>query len=1138
MMSVKSIFSDLRFRIFLILLLVISWPVGMWIKDSRAFLLAQRRRAENELQYRLRTILAYQESLMDYTSRYLSNLSTLEEIQKAGAGCDTLLQEFLSLQPAYLNTAVVDLQGNVRCSAIPLKKPTNVANTPWFVRALQTEDVVAGDFQIEQITDKPTLILAFPVFIAGRKQSFVTVGLDLAWLRTLADQLSLTEGDDYIVLDVQGTVLARWPGENEWVGKSVRDSEIGQNVFDTAASSGIFEARGLDGVRHVYAFAPWRIGETTVGYFILGFESERVYGAAERDYQNVLLVRGVVVLLSLLLAWGAGYVLFMRHVSDLKQTVRQLAEGKLSARPRLPYGISELSDLAHHVDQMAFRLAETQSYLNAVLEHAPLVFFVLDSKGRFLLSQGKTLESLGLRAGEVVGRSAMEMYAAYPTIVENLQKALAGEECSSTVHFDSFTFHTRYIPIRDERGKVFRVVGISVDVSELERARQELEMQAVALQESADAVIITDRQGVIHWVNRAFSELNGYSAEEVIGQTMRLVKSGMQGEAYYRRLWETILSGQVWRADVINRRKDGRFYEADQVIVPIRNLAGEITHFVSIMRDVTAHRQATRLIQAEAKLAELLGKSLKWQPLLDGVLEAAISLTPAAEKSSLMLLGADDRLHIRAVHGYRDPAALSSSFPLTSGYAAKAFRERRSLLIHDVRGDETVRYDGDIAELRAIQSAIVAPLIAHDRVIGVISLDNVTRKHAFTQEELHLLEHFAGRAALLIENLRLIFQTQQRLRRIEALRDIDLAIIGTFDMNLMLMTIIRHMILQLGVHAVGVWLYHPELDELHFFCGEGFRSDAFRHQPIRLGQDLLGETLVGQKSVYVHHVTDAARQSILCHLFPNDNFQAFYALPLVAKTEIIGVLAAFYRHPNPFLHEEMSEREWIALLETLAGQASIAVDNIRLFESTQRAMLDIIAAYDATIEGWSRALDLRDRETHGHTQRVLDLTLRLAQVMGIPSEEWSHLRRGVLLHDIGKIAIPDRILHKPGSLTPEEWEIMHRHPEVAYEMLKDINYLKPALDIPYCHHEKWDGSGYPRGLKGEQIPLAARLFAVVDVWDALTNDRPYRKAFTLQEALDYIRSQSGTHFDPKVVEAFVKLIMDEVARGTYPTAID
>lgn len=365
-----------------------------------------------------------------------------------------------------------------------------------------------------------------------------------------------------------------------------------------------------------------------------------------------------------------------------------------------------------------------------------------------------------------------------------------------------------------------------------------------------------------------------------------------------------------------------------------------------------------------------------------------------------------------------------------------------------------------------------------------------------------------------------------------------MAIIGTFDMNLMLMTIVRHMIVQLGVHAVGVWLYRPELNELHFFCGEGFRSDAFRHQPIRLGRDLLGETLVERKAVYVHHVTDAAQQSILRRLFPNDDFQAFYALPLVAKTEIIGVLAAFYRHPNPFLHEEVSEREWIALLETLAGQASIAADNIRLFESTQRAMLDIVAAYDATIEGWSRALDLRDRETHGHTQRVLDLTLRLAQVMGIPAKEWPHLRRGVLLHDIGKIAIPDRILHKPGPLTPEEWEIMRRHPEVAYEMLKDINYLKPALDIPYCHHEKWDGSGYPRGLKGEQIPLAARLFAVVDVWDALTSDRPYRKAFTLQEALDYIRSQSGTHFDPKVVEAFVKLIEDEVAQGRYPVDLE
>lgn len=190
----------------------------------------------------------------------------------------------------------------------------------------------------------------------------------------------------------------------------------------------------------------------------------------------------------------------------------------------------------------------------------------------------------------------------------------------------------------------------------------------------------------------------------------------------------------------------------------------------------------------------------------------------------------------------------------------------------------------------------------------------------------------------------------------------------------------------------------------------------------------------------------------------------------------------------------------------------------------REANAQLLNAYEATIEGLSHALDLRDRETEGHSRRVTDLTVKLARALNMSEEEILHMRRGSLLHDMGKIGIPDSILHKPDELTEQEWVIMRRHPQFAYDMLEPIEYLRPALEIPYCHHEKWDGSGYPRGLKGEEIPLAARLFAVADVWDALTSNRPYRPAWTDEQALDYIREQSGRHFDPQVVELFFRLI--------------
>ena len=204
------------------------------------------------------------------------------------------------------------------------------------------------------------------------------------------------------------------------------------------------------------------------------------------------------------------------------------------------------------------------------------------------------------------------------------------------------------------------------------------------------------------------------------------------------------------------------------------------------------------------------------------------------------------------------------------------------------------------------------------------------------------------------------------------------------------------------------------------------------------------------------------------------------------------------------------------------------MDNTSLFEGLQRSNVELTLAYDATIEGWSRALDLRDKETEGHTQRVTELTLRLARAMRIAEPELALIRRGALLHDIGKMGVPDSILLKPGPLTDEEWAVMRQHPAHAYNMLAPIGFLRSALSIPHCHHEKWDGTGYPRGLKGEAIPLAARIFAVADVWDALRSDRPYRPGWPPEKVREHIRAESRTHFDPLVVDVFLRLMEEEV----------
>jgi putative nucleotidyltransferase with HDIG domain len=240
--------------------------------------------------------------------------------------------------------------------------------------------------------------------------------------------------------------------------------------------------------------------------------------------------------------------------------------------------------------------------------------------------------------------------------------------------------------------------------------------------------------------------------------------------------------------------------------------------------------------------------------------------------------------------------------------------------------------------------------------------------------------------------------------------------------------------------------------------------------------------------------------------------------PLKIKDRLIGVIYVDNRaHAGIF-----QERE-LGLITAFADQAAVAIDNAQLFDGLQASNKELQDAYKATLEGWVQALDMRDKETEGHTQRVTILTLRLAESMGVTGEQLTHIRRGALLHDIGKMAIPDSILLKPGPLTNEEREVIQRHPVYAYEMLRRIDFLLPAIDIPRYHHEKWDGTGYPDGLQGEDIPFAARIFPVIDVYDALVSDRPYRRALPSNEVREHIRADAGKHFDPQVVEAFMQM---------------
>ncbi|MDQ3004448.1 MAG: HD domain-containing protein, partial [Chloroflexota bacterium] len=353
------------------------------------------------------------------------------------------------------------------------------------------------------------------------------------------------------------------------------------------------------------------------------------------------------------------------------------------------------------------------------------------------------------------------------------------------------------------------------------------------------------------------------------------------------------------------------------------------------------------------------------------------------------------------------------------------------------------------------------------------------------------------------------------LAQLASLRAIDAAIMSTHDLRMIFYILLSQTIAKLQVHAARILLFNSSEKILEFGAAQGFRTVGIEKASVHLGEEIAGRAALQGTLMDGHRLTKEFFASTT-PLIAEEGFTCFYAVPLISKGKIKGVLEVFERE---HLHHD---RGWVDFLNSLAGQAAIAIDSVSLFNDLQRSNADLSLAYESTLEGWSAALDLRDRETEGHTQRVTKLTEQIAISMGITGNELLNLRRGALLHDIGKVGVPDRLLYKRGPLTSYEWKIMRKHPQFAYDMLSPIAYLHDALDIPFSHHEKWDGSGYPRGLKGEEISLAARIFAVVDVYDALTSNRPYRAGWSRRKTLKYIRDQAGIHFDPQIVELFMR----------------
>lgn len=364
-------------------------------------------------------------------------------------------------------------------------------------------------------------------------------------------------------------------------------------------------------------------------------------------------------------------------------------------------------------------------------------------------------------------------------------------------------------------------------------------------------------------------------------------------------------------------------------------------------------------------------------------------------------------------------------------------------------------------------------------------------------------------------------QLETQLTRLRALSNMASMISASADVRQTYGAVLIEAVQALHADGGVILDYDPASMHLTFSAGAELRSEPPTEAFIALGQSLAGRSLLTQTPVIIPDIREVELEAAFQKLMQREGFVGYVAIPLQVAAQYIGVLEIF--HVDPFTPSQ----EWLNLATTLANEGAAGIHAAQTRRDLETANQQLRLAYETTLQGWARALEYRDRETEGHSDRVTDVTVDLARRLNVHPDDLIYIRWGARLHDIGKMAVPDHILLKEGPLTEEEWVTMRKHPVRGYELLKEIPFLGSAVEIPHYHHEKWDGSGYPNGLKGEAIPLGARLFAVVDVWDALSHDRPYRKAWPMEDVIAYIKKENGIHFDPDVVEAFLEYLVDE-----------
>ncbi|MDZ7708343.1 MAG: PAS domain S-box protein [Trueperaceae bacterium] len=744
-----------------------------------------------------------------------------------------------------------------------------------------------------------------------------------------------------------------------------------------------------------------------------------------------------------------------------------------------------------------------QDLLHASMEALPGPFYLFDGEGRFVLWNRELERSTGRSAQEVAQAAPSDFFSE----VEGARVAEAIDEVlshgRSTVEASFLRPDDTSTPYLFGGQRVLvdghpHVVGMGVELTELRRAVESTEFQAELLREVPNAVIATDADGTVTYWNPAAERLYGWTADEAIGRVVTDLTVPVAADEAAAAIMTTVLSDGRWEGRFTARAKDGRTFPIVTALSRISAPGGTLAGIVAVSSDDS--ERVRREEDRQALMAELSERVKELQVLHDAALILQDERAPIAG----LVQDLAGRVPLAWKHSPDASARVrvGNEVGTSPGFAETGWVMQEQRTLRDGTPVEI-----DVAYLHEHAPADEGPFLSEERSL-IASL---------TQMLITYLERRRGHEL----NERLNRELGHQVERLAALQRIDAAIIVADELSITLSVVLEQVVPALRVDAANVLLFDPERERLEYAHGTGFRTDEVRSTSLALDEGIAGRAVASGRPVFEGDVRTADPPFVRRSLLEREGFVSYVGLPLIAKGERKGLLELFHRS------RLQPVGDWWDFATALAQQAAIAVDNRQLFDQLVDANDALQDAYDATIAGWARALDLKDEETAGHSVRVTDTTVSLARRFGIVEPELHFVRWGALLHDIGKMGVPDRILLKPDKLTDEERTVVQRHTTYAYELLAPIAFLHKAIDIPYAHHERFDGSGYPGGLAGDAIPLAARIFAIVDVFDALTSDRPYRAAWSRAAALDHIRSESGRHFDPTVVDAFLEMIGDD-----------